>query len=188
MKKTLIAFAPLAVLITLLSGLILITVQQNYRMSANDPQVQYAQDVAKSFTNEKDAANFVPQEKTDLSNSLATFGIVYSKDGALLASSAVLDNQTPAIPKGVLDKAKKGTYAFTWQPKNGVRAAAVVTKGDAGYVLIGRSLKEVEKREMNLYLIVLAGWLATLAATFGTIVLADYLSTKKPSKKTEKQV
>jgi hypothetical protein len=189
MKKTLLVFVPFAVAITLLCGLVLVTVQQNYRMSANDPQIQYAQDVALNFKDEKSAANMVPQDKTDLASSLATFGVVYNKDGGLLASSGVLDNQTPSLPKGVLDKAKKqGTYAFTWAPKKDVRVAAVVTKADAGYVLIGRSLKEVEKRENSLYLMALAGWLITLLATFASIWGIDYLANKKPSKKTSKKI
>lgn len=189
MKKILIAWLPLALAITMICGIIELTVQQSYRMSADDPQIQYSEDVAASFKDAKDAPNLVPQDKTDISASLATFGIVYGKDGAMLASSAVLDGKTPSLPAGVIDYANKhGKDTFTWEPKKGVRVAAVITKGDGGYILIGRNIREVEIREDKLNIIVLAGWLSTLLLTFFSIVILLYFSNKKPSKKAEKTV
>jgi hypothetical protein len=52
----------------------------------------------------------------------------------------------------------------TWQPQSGVRIAAVVVPWQGGTVLAGRSLAQVEIREDNALLIVLAAWLAMLVA------------------------
>lgn len=189
MKKILVTWLPIAVAVTILCGLIEVTVQQNYRLSANDPQIQYSEDGARNFKNASEAASMVPQDKTDIAASLATFGIVYGPDGGLLASSAALDNQTPKLPGGVIEYTKKhGQDRFTWQPKNGVRIAAVITKADAGFVLIGRNMREVERRELSLDIMVLAGWLATLIGTFFVVWVLDFLGKKKPSKKAEKTV
>ena len=189
MKKVLITYIPFAVAITLLSGLFFVGLQQNFRTSANDPQVQYSQDMARNFKDAKDAQNLVPQEKTNIGESLSTFGIVYNKDGGLLSSSAALDNQTPALPKGVIDYTKAHNQdIFTWQPKKGVRLAAVITKGDAGFVLIGRNMKTVEDRVIKLSYIILAGWLTTLVATFLAIWILNYDFSKKTSKKAPKKV
>jgi len=63
----------------------------------------------------------------------------------------------------VLSSTKNGSENWvTWQPRGGVRIAAVVVKSQGGYVLAGRSLREVEKRETNALYQVMAGWLATV--------------------------
>ena len=189
MKKTLKIYLPFAAVITLLCGLFYVGIQQNYRMSANDPQIQYSEDMARNFKNEKDAQNLVPQEKTNVGESLSTFGIVYNKEGGLLSSSASLDNQTPDLPKGVIDYTKTHNQdIFSWQPKKGVRLASVITKGDAGFVLIGRNMRQVEEREKDLAYIVLAGWLATLVATFLAVFILNHDFSKKTSKKDQKKV
>jgi hypothetical protein len=89
---------------------------------------------------------------TDIAQSLAIFGIVYDQDGKVIASSAVLDGVAPVIPKSALDYANEhGQNRITWQPKDGVRIAAIIQKAstESGtvYVLAGRSLREIEKRE-----------------------------------------
>lgn len=179
-KPIVLTWLPLAIAITLLSGLIMIAVQQSYRMSANDPQIEFSENIAKGFKDAATAADVLPQEKVDPTTSLSSFGIIYDKDGKVLASSITIDNKTPEIPKGVLDStAKTGQDRLTWQPKKGIRIATVVTKADAGYVLIGRSLKETEKREDNLSLIVLIGWLVTLALSLAALAAPALWASKK---------
>jgi hypothetical protein len=67
-----------------------------------------------------------------------------------------------------------GEDRITWQTAGGLRFATVVIHFNAstssGFVLAGRSLREVESREGQLVWIVLAGWVVTLIATAITAI------------------
>ncbi len=175
LKEVFYKWIPFAITTTLLCGLMYFLLQQNYRMSANDPQIQLSEDVKNSILAGQNPAAFIPGRKLDLSTTLATFIILYDKNKKLIGSSVSLDNKEPIIPTGVLDASKKnGETKITWQPKNGVREALVVNyyKGSQeGYVAIGRSLREVEKREDKLFLETLAGWFVIMSSTFGLFYL-----------------
>jgi hypothetical protein len=166
---------PLAITITCLSGLIYLSVQQNLRMSANDPQIQIAQDIANQLVKGQDPRAFVPSTTTELSKSLATYIILFDKDGKLVGSSVTLDGKTPVVPQGVFaqtQKSSNGETRFTWQPQVGVRSAVVVDyyKGPVpGFVLIGRSIKEVEIRETQQEYIVFLGWATTMLVSLLTV-------------------
>ena len=159
---------PLAVVITCLSGLIYLAVQQDIRIGANDPQIQIAEDVAGELSNGQNPQYLIPPTKIDMSKSLATYIMVFDKDGKLIGSSVSLNGKDPIVPQGVFASTKKsatGETRFTWQPKNGVRSAVVIDyyKGPIpGFVLIGRSLRETEIRESQQETIVFLGWAATM--------------------------
>ena len=51
--KGLILWLPLGLVTLILCGLVNLAVQQNYRMSANDPQIQIAEDVADAVSQGK---------------------------------------------------------------------------------------------------------------------------------------
>jgi hypothetical protein len=169
------AWLPLAVIITCLSGLIYITVQQNIRISANDPQIQIAEDISGQLAQGQNPQYFMPSTKTEISKSLATYIMLFDKDGKLIGSSASLKGKDPTVPQGVFASAKKnsmGESRFTWQPQKGVRSAVVLDyyKGpNPGFVLIGRSIREVEIRENQQELIVFAGWAVTMILSLLTI-------------------
>jgi hypothetical protein len=60
---------------------------------------------------------------------------------------------------------------ITWQPEPGVRIATVVagyTGSQSGFVLAGRSLREVEKRESQAEMEAGVVWIVTL---FGSLVV-----------------
>lgn len=162
-----------AIVVTGLIGLIYTAVQQDLRQGANDPQIQMAEDVAAKLAGGQAVQNVVPSEKVDIATSLAPYLIIFDANGNPVASSAQFDGQTPTIPSGVFDSVRQnGEDRITWQPQAGVRSAVVVTqfKGStSGFVLAGRSLREVERREDGLMQILLAGWvvmiLVTLVAT-----------------------
>jgi len=164
---------PLAITITALCGLILVTVQQNYRMSANDPQIQLAQDLSGNLANGQNPQAYVPAKKTDLGKSLAAYLMVFDNNGKLLASTVAIDGKDPVVPQGVFKDTKaKGETRFTWQAENGVRSALIVKyyKGiSSGFIAVGRSIKEVEKREDDLQNIVLLGYLTTIIASFASV-------------------
>lgn len=166
---------PLAITITCLSGLIYLVVQQDIRISANDPQIQIAEDLAGQLSNGQNPSALIPGAKTDISKSLANFIILFNKDGQLIGTSAVLDGKNPVIPQEVFVNLKKSQgyeTRFTWQPKTGVRSAVVVVyyKGQTpGFVLIGRSLREIEIRESQQEIIVFAGWIVTMLISLSSV-------------------
>jgi hypothetical protein len=170
-------FLPLAVLATATCGLAYAETQQALRSGANDPQFQLAEDGAARLDAGADGATVVDSSRTiDLAASLAPFVIVFDTNGQVLASNATLDGGPPAPPKGVLAAARPGTpNAVTWQPRDGVRIAAVVVAWKGGTVLAGRSLRLVEQRETNAELIAGAAWLAMLAALAAASILAAWL-------------
>jgi hypothetical protein len=142
------------------------TAQQVLRASANDPQIQMAEDAANQIAAGVIPASIVPSVTVDISKSLATFYIVYDKNGKIIDSSARLSGQTPTLPSGVFDSSKSsGLDKFTWQPASDARLATVVVPvsgGKDGYVLVGRSLKQVEIRENHIELLSFGGLLASI--------------------------
>ncbi len=159
-----------AIVLTGLIGLVYVAVQQDLRQGANDPQIQMAEDALAKLANGQSVQNVVPSEKVDIANSLAPYLIVFDANGNPIASSAQLDGQTPTIPSGVFDYVRQnGEDRFTWQPQTGVRSAVVVTQykgSNSGFVLAGRSLREVEKREDSIMQLLLAGWVVMILVTF----------------------
>lgn len=159
----------MAAIVTGLSGLLYASVQQDLRQSANDPQIQMAEDTAAKLADGQQVQNVVPAEKVDIANSLAPYIIVFDATGKPIASSVQLNGQTPTIPSGIFDYVRQnGEDRITWQPQSGVRSAIVVTqfKGpNSGFVLAGRSLREVEIREDDIMHLILLGWIAILIVT-----------------------
>lgn len=150
---------PLGITIFLMTGLVYGLTQQNYRMTANDPQIQIAQDVATAINNGSAAPDAIvsPTPTTDIASSLSAFVAIYSATGTPIGSSVSLNGKLPTLPQGIFDNLKtKDQYRFTWQPESNVRIAAVISKyaGPAsGYILAGRSIKEIEIREHNALII-----------------------------------
>ena len=151
LPRTFLYWLPLAFCLTVLAGLVYGAVQQNFRQGANDPQIQMAEDAAIQLQDGAQAQTVVGGDKVDLSRSLAPFLIVYDATGHVLASSAQLNGAVPDIPTGVFNSVRaSGEDRMTWQPQEGVREAAIVTQfggSHPGFVLAGRSLREVEDRE-----------------------------------------
>ncbi len=166
MVRTLKQSFPLGLVVIMLTSLIYIVVQQDVRTAANDPQIQIAEDLAIRFEGGESPEFLNTMPKIDIARSLATYASAYDSSGKLSASNAVLDGKTPTVPSGVLEYAKThGTHTVTWQPRTGVRSAVVVVRyegGSSGYAVVGRSLREVEKREEQLTLQIGLGLFAML--------------------------
>lgn len=171
------SWLPLAALATLLVGLTYVAVQQAYRSGANDPQVQMAEDAAQLLEGGASPESIVPQNSVELATSLSPFLIIYDSSGDPQASNASLQGIVPIIPFGSLAYAKAhGENRITWQPAPDVRLATVIVPfggGDGGYVLAGRSLREVEDRVSQLTTMLGLGWAATLAATFFLVLILE---------------
>ena len=160
-------WVPLAVAVSALSLLVYVGVQQTYRQSLNDPQLQLAEDGAARLSAGASPESVAGSPTVDADKSLAPFVIVVGADDAVLASSVALDGSAPRPPIGVLDTARvKGTDTVTWEPRTGVRIASVSVAATGGRVVVaGRNMRAVEARIDQFGQPALLAWLATLAAT-----------------------
>ena len=171
---------------TVMAGLVYLTVQQNFRMNGNDPQIQIAEDLATQLSA---GAPVNPNSLTasvDISKSLSTFVLIYDDAGKIITGSGKLNDQFPVLPAGVLDHTRTiGENRITWQPQTGVRVALVITKyggANPGFVAVGRSLREVEQRESILGLQVLVAWLVGMVGLFILIVGGEFMLSRFSSR------
>jgi hypothetical protein len=106
---------------------------------------------------------------TEMSTSLDTYVMVFDENMQLSTGSATLLGKTPKLPGGVLEYTKKhGKDIITWQPMTGVRSAIVILpfSGEKnGFVLVGRSLLEVERKENKMLKIAGLGWVSSMLVT-----------------------
>lgn len=158
----------LGLLLTVTLGTTFGVAQQVVRQSANDPQIQLAEDWADQLTSDNDATHLSMGNFIDPNRSLATFGIVYDQAGNI-ASSSVTAPTNFLQPDGVfgsVDQAPNKEVHFTWQPATGTRFAAVIKRVDAGgktfYVLAARNLREVENRIDKIMWLTVGAWFAGL--------------------------
>lgn len=156
-------------LLTVVLGSVYAVGRHILRQSANDPQIQQAQDWADQISSGAAPTNLAMGPFIDPTHSLAHFGIVYDKDGNI-ASSSVTAPTTMLQPDGVLAAVSvspnKETH-FTWQPTSGVRFATVIKQTSFAdktyYVLAARNLRETEKRIDQTAVIIFWSWVAGLA-------------------------
>ena len=170
---------PFAVIILVFAGLVYVGVQQNYRLNSDDPQIQNAEDIANAL----DAGSAMPDSivpptpTADIAASLSPMAAVFTSTGTPIGASVLVNNKLPTLPAGVFAYVSQhGEERFTWQPTPTVRIAAVVvhfTGATPGYILVGRSLKEVEKRIQQLTEMTA---LATLVALILTFLCVWYLT------------
>jgi hypothetical protein len=167
MKRMLVSWFPFAFLATVLALTAYATVQQVYRSSANDPQIQMAEDAAAKLASGAPLAAVVPAEIVGMAGSLAPYVIVFNENGAPVAASVRLNGRVPVPPPGVFAAARNvPEQRLTWQPIPGVRSAIVIRhyRGSSpGFVLAGRSLREVEQRIARLSGMVLTLWAGAIA-------------------------
>ncbi len=161
-------------LVTIVFVVIYAAVQQDYRQSAYDPQIQMAEDAAGSLStggNVQQVGALYPQ--TDFASSLAPFVIIYDQAGNVISATGHMNSVTPTPPLGTLQYAQtQGENRLTWQPQSDVRIATVIvpyhTASTTGFVLAGKNLGEVESRIIQLGYIVFTGWIVSL---IGCVIL-----------------
>jgi hypothetical protein len=174
------SWIPLAIAVTLLCGIIYIVAQQVYRMSANDPQIQIAEDSAIALGDGLPPSALITDIPVNMAASLSPYLIIFDETGKLIASSVALDGNTPLPPAGIFEYTRQHKQdRITWQPKPGVRHAAVISYFNgkqSGFVLAGRSMREVEDRIDNLGLGIVIGWFITLAASLIAVIVMEYLA------------
>jgi hypothetical protein len=179
-KSVLKSWFPLAVSITLFCGISYLVGQQVYRQSANDPQIQMAENAALALASGAAPEDIVSTDTVDMATSLSPYLIIFDESGAPVASSVILDGKTPTPPNGVLNYARSHRQnRITWQPRPGVRHAAIIcyfNGRQSGFVLAARSMREVEIRIGKLFLGIVIGWLITLVASLVTIIAVEYIT------------
>lgn len=161
------------------AGLACVGIQHTHRHTANDPQIQLAEDAARVLAAGGSPQRVVPPGRVDLATSLATWVTVFDGAGQPLASNAVLDGRTPTPPGGVLRAARgAGENRLTWQPRPGVRSAtvSVAVRGRPWVVTAGRSLREVEARTAQWQALVVLAWLAGSAGVVASAAIAEWLA------------
>ncbi len=164
--------------------------QQVLRQGANDPQIEMAGNLAvyleKYGVNDGLSQGALTERGgaiVDMANSLSPFLIVYDDEGRALGSTGQLDGKSPAPPKGVFEYVRShGEERVSWQPRPGVRIAAVIERvsgAQPGFVLAGRSLREVEVREAQVGHMAGLAWIGMLGLIlFGTAALGWFTRTK----------
>lgn len=170
-KDLLVAWLPLAVAATCVIGAAYLLVFQDMRLSANDPQIQMAEDAAALLMKDRPVGQVVhaPDRDVDLSNSLMPFLAVYDEDGKPLGWSMTLDGHPPTPPAGVFAYAKAhGIDTVSWQPRPNLRQALVVVPyavrgGSTGYVASGRSLRTIERRASQARTLAIIAWCVAMA-------------------------
>jgi hypothetical protein len=150
---------------SLLIGLVYVAVQQNYRSMANDPQIQLAYEI-RHHLKQGGSAEKLFADSIDLAQSLGVFAVMYDKKYQPIRSSGFLDGKYPQLPAGVFEYVKThGEERVTWQPRKGIRMAMVVLEAAypaAGFIALGRSLNEMESREIQLRTMVIMCWFAVM--------------------------
>ena len=173
-KSILRHFLPFAVVISAFCALAYATVQQSYRQGANDPQIQMANDAVDALADGRSVQSLLPAFLVPVGKSLSPFLIFYDGQGKITGSTVTLDGQTPELPAGVLDSTRKlGENRVTWQPREGVRIAAVIVSYRDGYVLAGRNMREVEAREAQTSAYAGLTWLLAMGATLAVIAFGE---------------
>ena len=152
-------------------------VQQVYRSSANDPQIEMAEEAAARLEAGASPEMVVAGEPVDMAQSLAPYLIVFNDGGTPVAASVRIDRRVPVPPAGVFTAARNvPEQRLTWQPRPGVRSAIVIRHfagANPGFALAGRSLREVEQRIARLVAIVATTWLASIGFLLGYFAVAS---------------
>lgn len=178
---------PLAIAITGVCGLVYVTIQQNYRQSLNDPQIQMAEDAAAALAKGAVPASVVPRGETvDITRSLKPWIAVYDETGKPLESSGILDGVPPRPPLGIFKYMKgdvgdvidirrvpagekrKRENRISWMPRSDVRSALIVAWVPEAkqFVVAGRNMREVEDREERMGTTIFFAWTVLLGMTF----------------------
>ena len=170
-KHVFYRWLPFAAVATIMSAIVFGAVQQDLRLSANDPQIQMAEDAADAISGGQQIPPPPASASIDIAKNLSPFLAIYDDQGKVLATNAKLGaNGFPTLPAGVFAYVRAHNEdRITWQPQPGVRIATVIHRFQGktpGFILAGRSLREVEMRIAKIEMLVGLGWLVALVATY----------------------
>ncbi|MBA3789318.1 hypothetical protein H0X32_02905 [Patescibacteria group bacterium] len=189
---TIAIFVPIAVGLSLLSGVSYINEQQILRLGANEPQEWLAQDVVARIQAGGVIVKIATGTPIAIETDPAPFLLVTDGQGKPVAGTGYLHGNLATIPSGVFDASRTdGKNFVTWQPEVGVREAIVVISVTSpaqtgqtavnNFVVSGRSLAYVEWEEQQLMQRVFLGWLATMVGTLIFSIISMFIIIKPRS-------
>ncbi len=182
-RASLLSHFVAAIIISAIILLIYVSVQQSFRASANDPQIQLARDISNAISSRKSTINLIPHYTIDLVQSLGVFTEIFDESGKPLQSTGFLNGGFPKPPAGVFNYTNTNIEdVLTWQPASEVRLAMVLEKINEpgkGFVAVGRSLKEIEIRESNLLRMVEIVWFTCMVFLLIHLLLQNYINRKQ---------
>ncbi|HUX84996.1 MAG TPA: hypothetical protein VMV20_07160 [Chitinophagaceae bacterium] len=171
-------------LVSIFFLLLYTTVQQTYRMQANDPQIQVAGDIAHRIGTGSPLPPGLVPDSIDLDQESGLFLEIYDGGYQPVSSTATLDGRIPVIPPGVLlNTRNRGEEQISWEPRRGVRLATDVRftgNSRTPFVVVGRSLRDTEDRIANLGWMVLLGWLFSLSLIVIHYPVSGFLRSRFP--------
>jgi hypothetical protein len=174
----LLRLLPMIAIVTVIFATMYSVSQQMLRLGANDPQIQLATDIANNI-NSGGSAQISNGDQVDLKHSLAPFTNVYDKNGQPLSGTGYLNGSFAKPPLGIMTAAKGQEYnAVTWQPEKGVRLATVAVDAGHGeyFVVSGRSLREVERREQLVLVFCTVGWVLAMLVLVAVQIARRFLN------------
>src|SRR5882724_7258890 len=115
-QNAFLGWLPLVVIISGTCLLVYASVQQNYRQSLNDPQIQIAEDAAVKLSGNAQPKDVVPSEKIAIQDSLRPWIGVYDGNGDAILSSGTFEGAIPQPPKGIFSDMLAGTASGIQTP------------------------------------------------------------------------
>lgn len=169
-----------ALAVTGMCGILYVSMQQSFRQNLNDPQIQMAEDAANALERGSALVDLVPTQKVLVDQSLAPFLIIYDTEGNPIAGNGYLHDQLVNVPLGVFENAKAwGENRRTLEPVSGVRIASVVVpfvgREANGYVLAGRTMREIESRIADVGIKIFFAWAVILSALLVASIAISFL-------------
>lgn len=156
--------------ITAIWSFLFVIVQQDLRLGANDTQAEIAGNVELALLDGTPFKYFSSANPVKIGKSLTPYVILYDRNGVPLAGNGSLEGNFPVPPKGVFDNLlAHGEERFTWEPSPGVREAVVARlyRGtDPVFIIVGRSLAEVESHIKEIARLSVVLWMITLLGSF----------------------
>ena len=87
-----------AATVSIIMATVYVVVQQNYRTSANDPQIQMAQYLKERLEQGKSIEHLLPPDSIDLKKSLQVYTTFFDGSGKPVSTTAYLNNTIPSFP------------------------------------------------------------------------------------------
>ncbi|TRZ85964.1 MAG: hypothetical protein D4R83_05520 [Streptomycetaceae bacterium] len=154
--------------VTVCIGTTYLLVQQQGRMSMNDPLISLVQVERAQIGAKVSPGRLAAGDGIDLSINEGAFVTFYGLDKSVIATSATLAGKALRLPAGALDNIRiHGHSTVTWQPTSALRFATYTEYvPNFGYISAAQSLKQVEIRASRNV------WLCTAAIVAAAIIAA----------------
>lgn len=166
MKNVLRTWLPLAVVASLLIGLVYGVLQQTVRLGFNWPQTNAVNEASYQLNKGSSIKDVIKNYtlKTPIDTTSSLFLNIYDTSGKPVAGDGILDSSLAVPPIGFLQSSDvaPSTHAATWQPRSDVRLAAVAQRvsinGSDYFLVAGRNLQQAEQLTSYMLLLCFLAW------------------------------